>query len=162
MNTKIIFALFTLVILSVQAHPVKMSTAHLNFMDGDGSVVFTFFQDDFKSHLSEKYVTEVDLHSEEHHENVLSHYINENFTLEINGKLQNMKLVAVEFLDDNRVDVDFEFHYHGAIKTVSVHNALLFDAYEEQSNLVYVNPFNGRNKQILRFTSEDSVKVLEY
>lgn len=162
MNTKIFVAFVLLFVFSVQAHPVKMSTAHLNFMDGDGSVVFTFFQDDFKSHLSEKYLTEVDLESKEHHQNVLSHYINENFTLEINGKVQNMKLVAVEFLDDNRVDVDFEFHYHGHIKTVSVHNALLFDAYDEQSNLVYVNPFDGRNKQILRFTSEEPVKILEY
>lgn len=131
-------------------------------MDGDGSVVFTFFLDDFNSHLSGKYATEVDLSSKEHHESVLNHYINENFKLEINGKIQEMKLVAVEFLDGNRVDVDFEFHYHGDIKTVNVHNALLFDAYEDQSNLVYVNPFKGRNKQILRFTPGNEEKLLEY
>lgn len=159
---KIFVVFVVLLVFNVQAHPVKMSTAHLSFMEGDGSVVFTFFLDDFKKHLSEKYLTDVDLHSTEHQESVLSHYINEKFALEINGKSHPIKLVAVEFLDENRVDVDFEFHYHGDIKTVNVHNALLFDAFEEQSNLVYVTPFKGKNKQILRFTPGDTEKLLEY
>ena len=161
MNKKHIVIFILLSVSQLLASTVKMSTAHLNFKDGDGSLVFTFFLDDFQEHLSLKYNKEIKLNAEGEFAEILNSYVNEKFVLEINGKPQQIKYEGLDFLEKNRVDVDFSFTYHGHVKQVMVENKLLFDAFENQSNLVYVSS-EGNRRQILRFTKEDFKKSLEY
>lgn len=96
------------------------------------------FTDDLEDALQKKYGKKIDLATSTKNKDVqalLSKYINENFKINVGGRLQTLSFVGYE------VETDATWCYLETVPftgkgTVAVYNTLLYEFLPEQSNMV--------------------------
>ena len=140
------------------AHPIKMTSAQLNFNDNKAHFLINFFEDDFEAHLQKTYRTNIDFDQiEKELKTIVQDYINKHLTLVVNGEIIVLHHIKVEKKANNIIHVTLTSDVLKATPhTILVTNTLLFEAFENQSNILHIL-LNGE-KHPLQFISGDSKK----
>ena len=162
---KILFVSLLLITgLSLNAHPIKMTTGKLEINTSDKTCFLTlnFFIDDFKDVLKEVYpIPEFDFqHPDEITTETIQKYINLNFDLLINYKPTVFSIEGIEQIENNVCQVrlmgDIQAFDHFEIATIK--DALLFSSFSKQSNILHLI-INNNTPKILQFYKTVSVRT---
>lgn len=159
----IISLLFTITVIN--AHPIKMTTGRLYFDEEKQrcELLINFFIDDFTAHLSEIYHAEVTQSNIKDPENrlMLLDYIGKNISIFDGYQQKKLSIDHVELIVENVLQVciivqDFNKDSSQEMKIV---NSLLFDAYDNQTNILRIELGEKQKSQMIRFTPASAAYI---
>ncbi len=165
------FTLATVILMvfyvHASCHPIKMSTGKLTYDKESKKIMLTinFFADDFASHLRKTYR----LHTVEFSNptpmlrDVVKDYVAKKFILKINNVNQQLALESLVKTDDNVVQAKFSIPeaYGFRINVLEVYDQLLFEAFNDQVNVLHVDMEGKGESQIFRFSPGDTYAVMK-
>jgi hypothetical protein len=156
--------LLALLAFKANAHPIKMTTSKLLYDKKANELTLTinFFEDDFSAHLERLYhrrhidfATVDDIES-----SMIAGYVAKKMLLKANKKSLTLQLNSVKRIEENVVQVKLILPLPKTkIKSLEISDALLFDAFAEQVNIMHLD-LPGTTSNVLQFTPSDSYKVL--
>jgi len=150
-----------LLLISSWLHPVHVSLLNVDLDTGNGdiSITFKFFSDDFENIIFQRYGTELDIVNQTDPGKkieAVNNYLEETFVLEINGT----RIAALEY-DKNEMNHEaiwlfYRGKYEGKMKTGRVRYESMMDLFDDQTNLVIVTfndvqngyRLNNKNREI--------------
>ena len=143
-------------------HPFHVSITELIYKEESKSVqiMHKVFVDDFEQTLNKHYHVQLDIlsmHSTEGIDGMVSDYFSKRFKVEIDGKATEVVYIGSE-LEENVLWVYQEIYKVKRPKTFQITHTVLFDEFDDQSNLVHTS-INGKIKTI-RLTVNDTSKQL--
>jgi len=148
--TSLTIALFTFF------HPIKLTTGKLQYIPSSGNFEVTenFFLDDFESVLKKTYkISALDIsNSKTLAKKVVQDYTSSKLNIRINDKECTLILKDLAIIEENVLQVKYSIlqKVTGKIERIDVLNQLLFEAYDDQVNILHVN-IPEKEKVILRF-----------
>ena len=163
-----IFLLLGLMVFSlgnISAHPIKMTTSKLSFdkRTGQLTLLVNFFIDDFGAHLQKIYhQRSLKLESAgEQEKSMINAYVAKKLLLKINRVPMVLKLNAVKKLEENVLQATFIIPAvsGGNMRQLEITNTVLFDAFEEQVNVLHID-LPTKQATVLQFTPSDSYKAI--
>jgi hypothetical protein len=132
-------------------HPIHLSVSEINYNEKDKALQITsrIFLDDLEGCIrNQRNNQELDvlepgagLTSEQ----VIGEYVLKQFTVKLDGKLQKMNFLGFE-REDPAIICYIEIPNVKKFKTLEVKNQVIFDLYDDQSNIVHVT-YNGPVKK---------------
>lgn len=137
-------------------HPIHLSVSEINYNEKDKALQITsrIFLDDLEGCIrNQRNNQELDvlepgtgLTSEQ----LISEYVLKQFTVKLDGKLQKMNFLGFE-REDPAIICYIEIPNVKKFKTLEVKNQVIFDLYDDQSNIVHVT-YNGpvKSTRLLR------------
>lgn len=124
-------------------HPIHLSVSEINYSEKDKALQITsrIFLDDLEACIrNQRNNPELDvlepgvgLTSNQ----VISDYVLKYFTVKLDGKLQKMNFLGFE-REDPAIICYIEIPNVKKFKTIEVKNQVIFDLYDDQSNIVHV------------------------
>lgn len=124
-------------------HPIHVSVTEIEHNPKERSLQVTIrlFLDDFEEALTENYSLStfdiVEPRDPEQKKKVIREYIMENFKVRVNKKTLNAEYLGSE-IEDEVIYCYVELKPCKSISIIEIENTLLFDLYEDQSNLVHI------------------------
>lgn len=151
-----IFAAVTF-LLFTGAHPFYLSVTDMKYNAKNKSVEISckLFTNDLETALKKLNNKTIDLihpKNKEETDKLLFDYINKRLSINLNGKLRDLKYIGFE-KEDDVIWVFMEIEKCEAPKQVIVNTSLLYDFLKEQINIVHLE-VNG-NKQSTRVVNPD-------
>jgi hypothetical protein len=130
-------------------HPLHLSSMDLNYNSRGGTIEITcrLFTDDLENALSKAYKVSTDLSSPARHkamDELLKKYMTLHLQLKANGKRLNLNYLGFE-KDKEAVLVFIESSPVKSLKKVEIKNSLLYDLFEDQTNIMHMH-YNGKRK----------------
>ncbi len=150
---KILLIFIVLPLVSFTAfHKYYVSVTEIEFIREEKSVqiISRIFIDDFEAVLRERYDDGITLKVENEKEEVeyyIERYLNDKFTVIINGNAVAFNFIGKEYEDDI-MQCYLEIQDIEQISSIGVENKLLFDLFPDQKNIVRFK-INSINKSIL-------------
>jgi len=167
MKAKIILFLgLMLATTGLMAHPIKMTTSKISYDKKTGELVLliNFFIDDFGAHLGKIYhQRNVNLeNSGDTEKSMVNAYVSRKVLLKLNHKASLLKLSALNKIDENVVQATFRLPCKNLsdLKLLEVSNALLFDAFPEQVNVLHFDLPAKIESSVYQFTPSESYKAI--
>ncbi|PTB95834.1 hypothetical protein C9994_10055 [Marivirga lumbricoides] len=122
-------------------HPFHVSITELIYKEENKSVqvMHKVFVDDFEQTLNKNYNVNLDIlvmTSTEAIDSLVEDYLKRNFSVEINGKKQDIVYLGSE-LEDNVLWCYQEIYKVRKPEVFTVTNSIMFDEFDDQSNLVH-------------------------
>lgn len=145
-------------ILTSFVHPIKISTCIIKSQKDKEKIFveFNFFADDFGAHLKEISRQQINLSTfpKKTKEEVLN-YINKHFTFQIKNEVIRLTYNSFSF-KENVFHIEFET---STIKIVpkaiiKIKNTLLFEAFDNQSNMLRIDLKGDENYDTYRFNKK--------
>ncbi|MCB0481956.1 MAG: hypothetical protein KDC83_11030 [Flavobacteriales bacterium] len=137
-------------------HPLHISVTQIDFRPSEKSLQFTvkIFADDMEDALKKKFnynklPTNID--------ELLAQYINDKLQVKVNNKVAQPVWVGKE-LDEEAYFIYLELPKTSKVNTLEISNAILFDLYEDQTNIVHFSAGEIRKSEM--FQSGDAWKSL--
>lgn len=124
-------------------HPIHLSVSEINFNEKDKALQITarIFLDDLEACIRNKRNNqELDVLEPEAgltSEQLISEYVLKQFSVKLDGKLQKMNFLGFDW-EDPAVICYIEIPNVKKFKTIEVKNQVIFDLYDDQSNIVHV------------------------
>lgn len=139
-------------------HPFHVSVCDVNYNQEAQAVEIThkIFLDDLENALNRKSESKVDILNSAANNQLndrLIAYLENHFSLNIDGKKINLDFVGSEI----QADAIWIYQESPSIKTfseISVKNTVLFEMFDDQTNLVHIK--NGKNTKSLRLYDKKS------
>jgi hypothetical protein len=130
-------------------HPLHLSSVDLNYNTKGGTIEIScrLFTDDLENALSKAYKVPTDLSSPARHkamDELLRKYMTLHLQLKVNGKSLNLNYLGFE-KDKEAVLVFIESSPVKGLKKVEIKNSLLYDLFEDQTNIMHMH-YNGKRK----------------
>jgi len=157
--------LLTLLAFKANAHPIKMTTSKLLYDKKANELILTinFFEDDFSAQLEKLYHRKnIDFAVVDDTEgSMVAGYVAKKMLLKANKKPLTLQLSSIKRIEENVVQVKLILWLPKTkIKSLEISDALLFDAFAEQVNIMHVE-LPGTTSNVQQFISSDSYKVLK-
>jgi len=132
-------------------HPFHVSVCDVEYDRESKALQIThhIFLDDFEEALKKKYDSSLDItkpQNELERDRYVKTYLLDNFTVEVNGKLQESNYLGHE-LEDGAMYCYIEIEDVKKLKSLLVTSTLLIDAFDDQVNLVHVK-VDGKIKSL--------------
>lgn len=140
----LIISILLLYIVKAESHPVHVSVCNIE-IDGDTmTLAMKFFQDDFQLALEHNFGKVIDLGKADlpPARGLIDNYLTTMFTLSLNKK----DTIRLNYLKSEINEDAIWFYYNCEVhqlKKLIIHNALLLDIYDDQTNLVIIS-YNGK------------------
>lgn len=162
--------LYTLILLYVSvatvAHPIKMSTGRMEVDSKTESIslLLNFFIDDFEPSIRQLY-PQPEFNFEQQSDEMtysIHDYVQKNLIIKADKDVVGFNLISIKKSEDNVCLVTFNGK-HAALKTCdkfTIHNTLLFDIYDKQSNILHIK-IDGNRAGILEFYPSSAVKFIK-
>ena len=143
------FALLAFSLLNFAFHPFHLSVTDIKYNATERNVEIStkLFINDFEDALKKKYGKKLDLflHADDmESKNLLQQYIQQNLYISIDNKNISFTLLGSE-REDNALWVYLETSAVAVPKHITIQNTLLFDLFEDQTNIVHFD-LNGQRK----------------
>ncbi|MDR6844050.1 DUF6702 family protein [Flavobacterium granuli] len=90
---------------------------------------------------------------------LLKKYLNENFTIKINGQSKSINFLSKE-MDGDVLVCYSNVKDISKINTIEIYNSILIDCFAEQQNIIHVTAFD--TKKSFLFTESSTKQVLKY
>lgn len=145
-------------------HPFHVSISELIYKEESKSVqvMHKVFVDDFEQTLNKHYQVQLDIlamSTMDEIDEMISDYFSKRFKVEIDGKAVEAVYIGSE-LEGNVLWVYQEIYKVRKPKTFRITNKVLFDEFDDQSNLVHTS-LEGKIKTI-RLTVNDATKQVKF
>lgn len=132
--------LLTLPIFSFTIHKHYVSLTQIEFIQEKKAVQITMrcFLDDIEEAVENRTGEKLELASENEHEKAgsyLESYLKNKFNISINGEEMEYNYLGKEY-ENNEVFFYLELENISTIKSITVQNSILLEAFEEQQNIV--------------------------
>lgn len=149
---------------SFTAHKYYVAVFQLDHVPAKKVVQVTarIFVDDLETALFKKYGKKFYIGQKQEiaeADNYLNKYLTANMQISINGKIPALKFIGKEPEEDVLVCY-YTLPANSKIKTLSVKNTTLFEAFPDQQNIIHTN-ING-NKKSLLLTNSNQQGTLDY
>ncbi|UQD55076.1 DUF6702 family protein [Flavobacterium sp. K5-23] len=159
-----LLAIFSLSLVSFSAHKFYMAIYQVNYAPQKKMLQITsrIFIDDLNKALEKKYKKKLflGLDKESAEELILlKKYINENFSIKVNGQSKSMNFLSKE-IDDDVLICYWSIKEIAKINSLEISNSVLLDWNAEQQNITHINVL-GIKKSIL-FTESSTKEMLKY
>jgi len=148
------------------AHPIKMTTSKLSYdkKSGDFTLIINFFMDDFSAHLERIYHQRAISFSNppDSEKGMVNVYVNKKLLVKINKKPVAAGLTSLKKIEDNVVQAAFTINAGKGtnVKFIEISNALLFDSFPEQVNILHLDLPWKTERNVLQFTQAESYKAI--
>ena len=149
------FILFTTVFAVTGAanHKFYASTTRIEYVPQEQSVqiITEIFTDDIQQALSERNLRDVHLDSKKQTQEdilLLQHYVFKKLTIFVNGTKQGYDYIGLQY-DLDRVKLYLEITNVSSFEQVEIENKILFDAFEDQQNIIHVTTPESRRSLVL-------------
>jgi hypothetical protein len=156
--------------INLGAHPIHVTVLQMDYNPKSQALelAFKIFADDFESAVNKQNNVMLRLGSERelpNAANLLYEYIKRHFSMSLNGKPVASRLVGKE-IEGEAVWVYVEVPSMQALgtkgtKNLTLQNTLLFDVYDDQSNLVNMSLSGQRKSAIFRKGKEIETVTFE-
>jgi hypothetical protein len=161
---KIMLLLFMLPLLSMAAHKYYVAVFQLEYVPAKRVVQVTsrIFIDDLEAALQKKHGRKFYLGTSAEVKDadaVLKQYFSEKIHVKINGKDQSVIFLGKETEDDVLVCYS-KITADAPVKSIQVHNTVLFEIYEEQQNIIHTKV--SSNKKSLLLTNDKPEGELKF
>jgi hypothetical protein len=159
-----LLAIFSLSLVSFSAHKFYMAIYQINYAPQKKMVQITsrIFIDDLNKTLEKKYKKKLFLGSDKESAEeliLLRKYMNENFSVKVNGRAKTINFLSKE-IDDDVLICYWNIKEIAKINSLEISNSVLLDWNAEQQNITHVNVL-GIKKSIL-FTESSTKEMLNY
>lgn len=150
-----IFLLIIPLFAFVSAHKFYVSVTQIEYAENEQSlqVISRIFIDDLEKILEERYGINPKLATKneiESSDTFIEKYLNYHFKLSINDTNIPFKYIGREYENDViKCYMEFENIDLDTVKRIGIESTILFDAFEEQQNIVHFKIKNKRNSFIL-------------
>ncbi|TBR19977.1 MAG: hypothetical protein EPO57_01545 [Chitinophagaceae bacterium] len=143
------------------AHPFHVSVTEMNHNAKEQTIEISckFFVDDFEKGLLQFGKTKVDIQSDAIHEKMnqlISAYIKKNFKLNIDGKDMDQQYLGFE-VDKESVFCYFQIDKINSIKKLEIFSTILYNEFDDQSNIFHVNVNEIRKSTKLDFPKTNTI-----
>ncbi|TAH17459.1 MAG: hypothetical protein EAZ08_13620 [Cytophagales bacterium] len=151
-----------------EKHPIHLSVSDIEYNSKDKSleIVHKVFIDDFEKILETNYKTRLHIATPKENpatDKYIIDYLEKNFVLEINGKVQKVDFHG-KFNNDKEdifaIWILAKIEHIGQIKSVKLRNTMLMDLYDDQDNFVHVK-YLGQRKS-MRFKGRNQEDEIEF
>lgn len=138
------------------AHPIKLTTGKLTLHTSEsvGNLVLNFFIDDFEAEMRKMYPQPPFNFEQPTGEMTLSiqDYIRKNVKIWVDDQVAALTVKGIQKIEENVCQVQLKVQFKNTLemKVIKVHNSLLFDAFEKQSNMLHL------------FVDEDPHRILQF
>ncbi|MCB4809518.1 peptidase E [Tamlana sp. 62-3] len=134
-------------------HKYYLSVTQVNYIESKEAIQITtrIFVDDLELALRKNFndtITLTGLNQPEVGDIYIEKYIKQKFTLKINNQPANFSFIGKEY-DGDIVRCYLEVENVKTIKTLEISNAILFDVYNEQQNIVKTKIYNKQKSKVL-------------
>jgi hypothetical protein len=151
------FVIVAFGLLNLAFHPFHLSVTDMKYNTKERNVEIStkLFINDLEDIVKKKYGKKLDLflHADDtESKNLLQQYIQQNLYISLDNKNVSFTLLGSE-REDNALWIYLETPVIAAPHKVSIHNTLLFDLFEDQTNIVHFD-LNGQRKSKKLNTSE--------
>ena len=125
-------------------HPVHVSVTNIDLEPDEGRVELSIkvFSDDFQNLILNKYSVQLRITEMEKPGNKIgsvNRYIGEAFQLEINGNRTGELVFDGAELNEEALWLRYSYQYGGRIKKLRVRNNLMYEVFDDQTNLVILS-----------------------
>jgi len=156
--------LIVLPLLSMAVHKYYVAVFQFEYVPAKKVVQVTsrIFIDDLEAALQKKHGRKFYLGTSaevKDVDNILKQYFSENVHVKINGKDQSVTFLGKETEDDILICYS-KLAADTPVKSIQVHNTVLFEVFEEQQNIIHANV--NRNKKSLLLTNDKPQGELEF
>ncbi len=143
------FALLAFCLLNSAFHPFHLSVTDMKYNVAEHNVEIStkLFINDLEDVLKKKYGKKIDLflHADDvESKSFLQQYIQQNLSIAIDNKNISFTLLGSE-REDNALWIYLETPAVTAPRKININNTLLFDLFEDQTNIVHFD-LNGQRK----------------
>lgn len=140
----ILISILLLQSFNAESHPVHVSVCNIEIKGDTLTLAMKFFQDDFQLAIEHNFGKVIDLGKADHSpaRGMIENYLTTMFTISLNKK----DTLRLNYLKSEINEDAIWFYYNCEVrqlKKLIIHNALLLDIYDDQTNLVIVS-FNGK------------------
>jgi hypothetical protein len=161
-STKILIYLFALSSFSI--HKYYISITHIKHVPKQETiqVILRVFIDDLQEELHQLNQSKIELGTNREPKNIdfiYEEYINDNFSININKKKQNLTYLGKSYTDD-MVVFYIEIINVKDIKELKIVNNILYSSFPEQENIVKVN-INNQHKSYILYKNH-SIALINY
>jgi hypothetical protein len=134
---------------SSNKHPFHLSSTELNYNSKENTLELScrIFTDDLEAALSKNYKVKTDLSNTSKHKDMellVKKYALSNLALRANGKMLGLNYLGFE-KDNEAIVVYLESEPVKGLKKLETTNSILYDQYDDESNIIHVT-FNGNRK----------------
>jgi hypothetical protein len=150
------------------AHPIKISNGKIALDKNTErlEISLNFFMDDFSHHLEQLYhiQTAFNKNADGETQNIAMDYIARHFKVYLNDTLVVLQWKNATVIEDNVIQVQLFADVSGQNSpgTLKILNTLLFDAFDDQSNILQIDQPGGEKSVALRFIPRDPVKTVNF
>ncbi len=129
-------------VFSFGKHPIYVSVTEINWNKPKSTLEVSckIFTDDFEKTLRADYKTHVDLvnpANRAHMDKLVNDYIQNHFSLKIDGKPVTLKFLGYEEIEEGIYSY-FEADHIQEVHTVSIFNNLLYEYQQQQMGIMHV------------------------
>jgi hypothetical protein len=154
----------SLAISSFEMHKFYVSVTQINFAQDKKTIQITsrIFIDDLNNTLEKKHKKKFYIGSTKETEEeiqLLKNYINENFSIKINGKSKSTLYLDKE-IEDDVIIVYHVIRDVSKINSLEIKNTLLFDFLPEQQHIIHTQISGKKLSALLTF--ENREELLKY
>lgn len=146
------------------AHPFHVSVCDVYYNKEAKSIAIThkIFLDDLEQALRKSSGRNIDIMESASNDQLgplVDNYLEKNFTLTVDGKRQKLNFIGSEIQAD-AIWIYQESAPLGSFEEVSVKNTVLFEMFDDQTNLVHIK--NGKKTKSLRLYEENQKGEVEF
>jgi hypothetical protein len=159
--TSLTMLLFTFI------HPIKLTTGKLQYFPSNKTIELTenFFLDDFESALKKKYkIPALDIsNSKALARKIVQDYTSSRLSIRVNNKECLLVLTDLVIIEKNVLQAKYSISEKvtSKIESIDVSNQLLFEAYDDQVNILHI-VIPDEEKVILRFMPFEYHKTIAF
>jgi hypothetical protein len=151
---KVLFLIIIVPILTAATvHKFYVTTTRVEYIPQEQSlqIITEIFTDDIEETLTKRTLKEVYLDSEkETNEDLklLQEYVFNKFVVFVNGIKVNYNYIGLQY-DIDRVKLYLEITKVSSLATLEIENTILFDAFEDQQNIIHIKTPDLRRSLVL-------------
>jgi len=149
---------------SFVVHKFYVSIYQVNYVPEKKMLQITsrIFMDDLDFVLEKRFKKRVNIGEPNENEedvSMMKNYIEENFSIKINGKPKQIHFLSKE-IDNNVVVCYFKITDISKITSIEIHNRVLLDLNSDQQNIIQTN-INGKKKSLM-FEGDSFSEILKF
>lgn len=134
--------------LKNEFHPLHVSTTEVSFNPKEKSLEIScrIFTDDFENALTKQYKGKVDLNKpsmQKQMDELIKKYINSRLSFTVNNKNTSANYIGFE-IDQEATNIYLEITNVANLQTLSVNNALMYELFDDQMNILHVEKAGAR------------------
>ncbi|SHE48709.1 hypothetical protein SAMN05444278_10254 [Psychroflexus salarius] len=153
MNINLAFILSFLMSFSASKHEYYLSVTDVDYIEDQNSIqiISRVFVDDFENVLKKRYQKPfvlIEGNEIEETETYIERYINQKFSVEVDGKSTKLNYLGFKYKDD-MVFLFIEINDIKPFSKITIKDEILIDLFKTQKNLIHFTAQNFRQSFIL-------------